>query len=104
MLWQKNMNKTIGTRREIGVFLQCKRNLRKFQSDLLAIFSAGKYNKTIKNRRGEMIMKRSNDIEIVKQTLKRNQIRIIVWILAIIVGLTIGGYAGVQAYYHGWLG
>ena len=49
-------------------------------------------------------MKRSNDTEIVKQTLKRKQIRIIVWILAIIVGLTIGGYAGVQAYYHGWLG
>ena len=49
-------------------------------------------------------MKRSSDIEIVKQTLKRNRIRIIVWILAIIVGLTIGSYAGVQAYYHGWLG
>ena len=49
-------------------------------------------------------MKRSSDIEIVKQTLKRNRIRIIVWILAIIVGLAIGGYAGVQAYYHGWLG
>ncbi len=49
-------------------------------------------------------MKRSGDIEIVKQTLKRNRIRIIVWILAIIAGLAIGGYAGVQAYYHGWLG
>lgn len=66
------MNKTSETRREIGVFLQCKRNLRKFQSDLLAIFPRGKYNKTIKNRRGGMIMKRSSDIEIVKQTLKRN--------------------------------
>lgn len=49
-------------------------------------------------------MKRSSDIEIVKQTLKRNRIRIIVWVLAIIAGLVIGGYAGVQAYYHGWLG
>lgn len=49
-------------------------------------------------------MKRSSDIEIVKQTLKRNRIRIIVWMLAIIAGLAIGGYAGVQAYYHGWLG
>lgn len=49
-------------------------------------------------------MKRSDDIGILKQTLKRNRVRIIVWILAIIARLAIGGYAGVQAYYHGWLG
>ena len=50
MLWLKNMNETKGTRRETGVFLWCKINLRKFQSDLLAIFFRDKYNKTIKYR------------------------------------------------------
>ena len=49
-------------------------------------------------------MKHSDDIRILKQSLKRNRIKVIVWILAIVAGLTIGGYAGVQAYYHGWLG
>lgn len=49
-------------------------------------------------------MKRSDDIEIIKQTLKRNRFRIIVWVIAIVAGLVIGGYLGVQAYYHGWLG
>lgn len=49
-------------------------------------------------------MKRSDDIQILKQSLKRNRVRVIVWILSIIAGLVIGGYAGVQAYYHGWLG
>lgn len=47
-------------------------------------------------------MKRSDDIQILKQSLKRNRVRVIVWVLAIIAGLAIGGYAGVQAYYHGW--
>lgn len=51
-----------------------------------------------------MKLKRSDDIGILKQTLIRNRVRIIVWVLAIVVGLAIGGYAGVQAYYHGWLG
>lgn len=46
----KNMNKAYGTRRKTGVFLRCKINLRKFQSDLLAIFFRDKYNKTIKYR------------------------------------------------------
>lgn len=49
-------------------------------------------------------MKRSDDIQILKQSLKRNRVGIIVWVLAIIAGLAIGGYAGVQAYYYGWLG
>ena len=49
-------------------------------------------------------MKRSDDIQILKQSLKRNRVRIIVWVLAIIAGLAIGGYAGVHAYYYGWLG
>lgn len=49
-------------------------------------------------------MKHSDNIQILKQSLKRNRIKVIVWILAIVAGLTIGGYAGVQAYYHGWLG
>lgn len=49
-------------------------------------------------------MKRSDDIGILKQTPKRNRVRIIVWVLVIIAGLAIGGYAGVQAYDHGWLG
>ena len=40
-------------------------------------------------------MKRSDDIQILKQSLKRNRVRIIVWVLAIIAGLAIGGYAGV---------
>lgn len=39
-------------------------------------------------------MKRSDDIQILKQSLKRNRVRIIVWVLAIIAGLAIGGYAG----------
>ena len=39
-------------------------------------------------------MKHSDDIRILKQSLKRNQVRIIVWVLAIIAGLAIGGYAG----------
>lgn len=51
-----------------------------------------------------MKLRRSDNIGILKQTLKRNRVKIIVWVLAIIAGLTIGGYAGVQAYYHGWLG
>lgn len=51
-----------------------------------------------------MKVKRSDEIELIKQTLKRNRARIIVWVIAIIVGLAIGGYLGVQAYYHGWLG
>lgn len=38
-------------------------------------------------------MKRSDDIQILKQSLKRNQVRIIVWVLAIIGRLAIGGYA-----------
>lgn len=49
-------------------------------------------------------MKRSDNIQILKQSLKRNRVRVIVWVLAIIAGLAIGGYAGVQTYYHGWLG
>lgn len=49
-------------------------------------------------------MKQSDDIQILKSALKQNKIRIIVWVLAIIAGLAIGGYFGVQAYYHGWLG
>ena len=49
-------------------------------------------------------MKHSDDIRILMQSLKRNRIKVIVWVLAIVVGLTSGGYAGVQAYYHGWLG
>ena len=49
-------------------------------------------------------MKHSDNIQILKQSLKRNRIKVIVWVLAIVAGLTIGGYAGVQAYYHGWLG
>ena len=49
-------------------------------------------------------MKHSDNIQILKQSLKRNRIKVIVWILAIVAGLTIGGYAGVQVYYHGWLG
>ena len=51
-----------------------------------------------------MKIKRSEDIKILKQTLKRNRVRIIVWVIAIVTGLAIGGYLGVQAYYHGWLG
>ena len=31
-------------------------------------------------------------------------IRVSEEVVAIIAGLAIGGYAGVQAYYHGWLG
>lgn len=49
-------------------------------------------------------MKRSDDIGILKQSLKRNRVRMIVWVLAIVAGLAIGSYWGVQAYYHGWLG
>ena len=49
-------------------------------------------------------MKRSDDIQILKQSLKRNRVRVIVWVFTIITGLAIGGYAGVQAYYYGWLG
>ena len=49
-------------------------------------------------------MKRSDDIQILKQSLKRNRVRVIIWVLATIAGLAIGGYAGVQAYYYGWLG
>ena len=43
-----------------------------------------------------MKIKRSDDIQILKQSLKRNRVRVIVWVLAIIAGLAIGGYAGVQ--------
>ena len=49
-------------------------------------------------------MKRSDEIQILKQSLKKNRVRIIVWILTIIAGIAIGGYVGVQAYYNGWLG
>lgn len=49
-------------------------------------------------------MKRSEDIQMLKHSLKRNRLKIIVLIMAIDAGLSIGGYAGVQAYYHGWLG
>lgn len=49
-------------------------------------------------------MKRSEDIHMLKHSLKRNRVKIIVLIMAIVAGLAIGGYAGVQAYYHGWLG
>lgn len=42
------MSENYETRQETGVFLLCKKNLRKFQSDLLAIFLIDKYNKTIK--------------------------------------------------------
>ena len=51
-----------------------------------------------------MKLKRSDDIGILKQTLKRNRARITVWVIAIVAGLVIGGYLGVQAYCHGWLG
>ena len=46
----ENMNDEMWNTSENGVFLRCKTNLRKFQSDLLAIFAVDKYNKTIKNR------------------------------------------------------
>lgn len=49
-------------------------------------------------------MKRSEDIHMLKHSLKRNRVKIVVLIMAIVAGLAIGGYAGVQAYYYGWLG
>lgn len=49
-------------------------------------------------------MKRSDAIQMLKHSIKRNRVKIIVLILSILVGFAIGGYAGVQAYYNGWLG
>lgn len=49
-------------------------------------------------------MKHSDGIQMLKHLIKRNRVQIIILILAIIEGLVIGGYAGAQAYYHGWLG
>ena len=49
-------------------------------------------------------MKNNEHVQVLKHSIKRNRVKIIVLILAIIAGLAIGGYAGVQAYYHGWLG
>lgn len=49
-------------------------------------------------------MKQNDSIQMLKHSIKRNRVKIVVLILAIIAGLAIGGYAGVQAYYHGWLG
>ena len=49
-------------------------------------------------------MKQNDRIQMLKHSIKRNRIKIVVLILSIIAGLAIGGYAGVQAYYHGWLG
>lgn len=49
-------------------------------------------------------MKQNDRIQMLKHSIKRNRVKISVLILAIIAGLAIGGYAGVQAYYHGWLG
>lgn len=49
-------------------------------------------------------MKDNKRVQVLKHSIKRNRVKIIVLILAIIAGLSIGGYAGVQAYYHGWLG
>lgn len=49
-------------------------------------------------------MKGGNDIQILKHSLKRNRVKIVVWILSIIAGMAIGAYAGVQAYHNGWLG
>ncbi len=49
-------------------------------------------------------MKQNDAIQMLKHSLKRNRVKIIVLVTAIIAGLAIGGYAGVQAYYHGWLG
>lgn len=49
-------------------------------------------------------MKDNKRVQVLKHSIKRNRVKIIVLILAIIAGLAIGGYAGVQAYYHGWLG
>ena len=36
--------------------------------------------------------------------LERNRFKLIVILLFTIIGLVIGGYFGVQAYYNGWLG
>ena len=49
-------------------------------------------------------MKDDERVQVLKHSIKRNRVKIIVLILAIIAGLAIGGYAGVQAYYQGWLG
>ena len=49
-------------------------------------------------------MKQNDAIQMLKHSLKRNRVKIIVLVTAIIAGLAIGGYAGVQAYCHGWLG
>lgn len=49
-------------------------------------------------------MKDNKRVQVLKHSIKRNRVKIIVLILAIIAGLAIGGYAGVQAYYYGWLG
>ena len=49
-------------------------------------------------------MKDNKRVQVLKHSIKRNRVKIIVLILAIIAGLAIGSYAGVQAYYHGWLG
>ena len=49
-------------------------------------------------------MKDDERVQVLKHSIKRNRVKIIVLILTIIAGLALGGYAGVQAYYHGWLG
>lgn len=49
-------------------------------------------------------MKENDSVQVLKHFLKRNRVKIMAWVLSIIAGLAIGGYAGVQAYYHGWLG
>ncbi len=64
------MNETKGTRRETGVFLLCKGNLRKFQSDLLAIFPVGKYKKPSKT--DEKKVKQNDRIQMLKHSIKRN--------------------------------
>ena len=49
-------------------------------------------------------MKDDERVQVLKHSIKRNRVKTIVLILTIIAGLALGGYAGVQAYYHGWLG
>lgn len=49
-------------------------------------------------------MKHGEDVHMLQHSLKRNRVKIIVMIMAIVAGVAIGSYAGVQAYYHGWLG
>ena len=49
-------------------------------------------------------MRYNDNIQILNYSLKRNRVRLIILILFTMVGLVIGGYAGVLAYYNGWLG